>query len=232
MNIAWGISGAAKFLSESFEAMEKVAAKHKVTALLSKAGERIVTSYGLEGRLKKISPGGYLQEVVTAKSQAPIYPITGRFFQKRYDALVVSPATSNLVAKVVAGISDSLLTNAVAHAQKSMTPVYLCPVDAKAGYANVELPYYIDKELCRRCAFCEPQHRCPKIAISGFRIDLLRCNSCGVCIALCPFGAIIGEKKVKMRVRKIDAANVRKLRRMDGVKVLRQPGEVLKHVKA
>ena len=41
------------------------------------------------------------------------YPITGRLSLGKYDLLIVTPATANTVAKIVHGISDTLVTNAV-----------------------------------------------------------------------------------------------------------------------
>src|SRR5690606_14296082 len=46
----------------------------------------------------------------------------------RYHSLVIAPATSNTVAKMVAGISDNLVTNLYAQAGKTRVPsiVFAC----------------------------------------------------------------------------------------------------------
>ena len=58
----------------------------------------------------------------------PAPPQVGRFYQGRYARLVVAPATSNTVAKMVCGISDTLVTNIYAQAGKCRVPsiVFAC----------------------------------------------------------------------------------------------------------
>lgn len=53
-------------------------------------------------------------------------------------------------------------------------------------------PYEITEELCRKCGICVTRFGCPAIFQEGgtFRIDPARCVSCGVCVVVCPFGAI------------------------------------------
>ena len=60
----------------------------------------------------------------TSASAAPV----GRFYHGWYHTLVMAPATSNTVAKCVAGISDNLVTNVFAQAGKCRVPsiVYAC----------------------------------------------------------------------------------------------------------
>lgn len=230
MNIAWCITGAGHYLEESFAAMEALAKSHRVTTFLSGSGEEVVKAYGLWGRLKKISPGSYMQEIFTHSGQGSSSPSTGRFFLRKYEALIISPATTNTAAKIAHGISDTLVTNAASHAMKCGVQVYLCPVDRTAR--KITLPYYIDKEVCRKCSTCEPANACERSAIINFRIDLLRCNSCAVCESLCKYHAIIGGKKVKIKVRKIDSENLNKLEEMELVRILKHPREIPRVIKA
>lgn len=223
MNIAWAICGAGHYLQESFEVMEGLAKNHRVTTLLSGSGEEVVKAYGLWNRLGAISPGEYLEEVFTQGEQGHSSPVTGRFFLGKYDALVVSPATSNTVAKIACGISDTLVTNAVSHAMKGKVKVYVVPVDSEEKEVRITLPFYIDKILCARCSQCEPANSCERSAISDFRIDLLKCNACGICEGLCEYHAIIGTREVTMKVRKIDVENVKKIKEMDFVTVVDNP---------
>jgi dihydromethanopterin reductase (acceptor) len=44
--------------------------------------------------------------------------MTGQIFIGTYDLLVISPTTSNTIGKIVNGIADTLITNAVAQAGK------------------------------------------------------------------------------------------------------------------
>ena len=89
----------------------------------------------------------------TSASAAPV----GRFYHGWYHTLVMAPATSNTVAKCVAGISDTLVTNVFAQAGKCRVPaiVYACdtkPVhDTMAPGGMVRLwPRRVDLENTER----------------------------------------------------------------------------------
>lgn len=223
MNIAWGITGAGHLLRETFSAMENVSKKNRVTAFLSPSGEEVIKAYGLWDLLNEICPGDYMREVLTSNKEGQSSPTTGRFFLNRYDALVVSPTTTNTVAKIVHGISDTLVTNAVSHATKSMTPVYVCPVDRIIGENETVLPYYVDRDICKNCPRCPPVEICDHDAFRDRRIDLLKCTACSNCAFVCEHGAVIEGKKVTIKVRAIDAKNVRLLEEMEFITVMDHP---------
>ncbi|GFO97136.1 indolepyruvate oxidoreductase subunit Iora [groundwater metagenome] len=223
MKLAWGITGAGHFLRESFEIfkkLKKLTQDLKVTTLVSRAGEEVVRMYGLENDLNFISDGSYLEEIFLEREQGASVPKTGRFLIGKYDALMISPATSNTTAKIACGIADTLITNAVAQAAKGGVPVYIVPVDI-AGDIESRMPFFIDREICKRCEICPPGDNCPEHAITD-QIDLLKCSGCGICVKLCSYGAIRGGL-VKLKVRDVDAKNVRLLRELEGVTVLETP---------
>ena len=226
MNIAWGITGAGHLLKDTFAAMEELKKEHRITAFLSGGGEEVLRAYGLWDRLNEICPGDYLEEIITQESEGKSAPATGRFFLKKYDALVVSPATTNTVAKIVHGISDTLVTNAVSHAMKSMTPVYIVPVDTKEEEKETVLPNYVDRNICENCSKCPPQEICEEDAFGDRKIDLLKCTACGDCVFVCEHGAVISGKVVKLKTRKIDAENVKKLGEMEFVTVVEKPEKI------
>lgn len=228
MNIAWGVTGAGHLLKETFSAMKDVSKGNKITAFLSQSGEEVLKAYGLWDKLSEICPGGYMQEIITPATEGKSSPTTGRFFLKRYDALVVSPATTNTVAKIVHGISDTLVTNAVSHAAKSMTPVYICPVDRSVGESETTLPYYVDRDVCQNCSKCPPVEICDQNAFKDRRIDLLRCTACGNCAFVCEHGAVIEGKKATIKVRAIDAKNAGLLEEMEFITVLDHPAVITK----
>ena len=126
MKIGFGITGAGHLLLESVELLEKLMTEHDVTVLLSAAGEEVLKMYGLFERVEKIT-GGYYNELVQEKEQKFSYPITGRFSLGKYDLLIVSPATSNTIGKIVSGIADTLITNAVAQSGKGRCENYYNP---------------------------------------------------------------------------------------------------------
>ena len=226
MNIAWGITGAGHFLNETFEIFLKLKEEDqdlKVTSFISRAGEEVIHMYGLMEKLNTISNGRYLEEVFLERYQGASVPKTGRFLLDRYNALIVSPATSNTTAKIAYGIADSLVTNAVAQAVKGSVPVFVVPVDI-AGTLASKMPYFIDRRICMRCELCPPALDCLQNAITD-QIDLLKCNGCGKCVKLCSYGAIKGGF-AKVKVRDIDSENVERLRRLEGITVLEKPAEI------
>ncbi len=220
--IAWGITGAGHFLGSSFRIFKQLKSEYdvRVSTFLSSAAEEVVRMYGLEKEMEIISCGGYLEEIFPETCQGKSWPKTGRFLLDKYEALVVSPATSNTVSKIAHGTADSLVSNAVAQAVKGNVPVYVVPVDI-AGVVISELPYGIARELCRKCEPCPPRDNCPNNAITD-QIDLLKCDGCGICKELCNFNAIKGGP-VELKVRDIDAKNVDIIRELEGITVLERP---------
>ena len=201
MKIAWGITGAGHLLLESVETLEKISREHEVTVLLSAAGEEVLKMYGLYGRIESLT-GGYYQELVLEKDQKFSYPLAGRFSLGRYDLLVVSPSTSNTIAKVVSGIADTLITNAIAQAGKGKISTMIVPVDLEAGDVQTVLPSKLELELCQHCSTCQAAAACPQDAITpGVEINLLKCQGCGACQIACPFGAVSGGKKIFILMR-------------------------------
>jgi dihydromethanopterin reductase (acceptor) len=138
--IGWGITGAGHLLIESVEVMSQLASKPAIelTTFLSKAGVECAQMYGVWEKIEKISARVYSDIRASA-------PEVGGLARGRYKVLVISPSTANTVAKVVAGIADTLVTNAVAQAQKAKTPVVLVPTDQAFGPILTRLPHKMRK---------------------------------------------------------------------------------------
>jgi len=67
MRIAWGITGAGHYISESYEVFRKLKQQYpdlKVSIFISGAGEEVLKMYGLFGSLDSIAPGGYMEEIL------------------------------------------------------------------------------------------------------------------------------------------------------------------------
>jgi len=230
MKIAWAFTGAGHLLQESVRVLEETAGKHQITVLLSGAGEEVLKMYGLFDRVEAVT-GGYYHELVREKEQMWSYPISGRLSLGRYDLLIVSPTTSNTIAKLVHGIADSLVTNAVAQAGKGRVKILLVPVDLKSGDLQTILPSKLELELCQHCPTCQAAAACPNDAITpGIEINLLNCKGCGSCQTACPFSAVSGGSKITIHMRDIDIKNTKKLSKVAGVDVLKQPSEILTHI--
>lgn len=226
MRIGWAITGAGHLLDESVSVMEDLAKDNKITVLLSNAGEEVLKMYGLFERVTAIT-GGYYRELALENDQNFSYPISGRFSLGKYDVLIVSPTTSNTVAKIVNGISDTLVTNSVAQAGKGNVKTIIIPVDMESGDVETILPSKLDLESCADCESCEAAQSCPQEAIIAKQeIDLLKCVGCGNCQNSCPFDAIKAGKLITIHMREIDIENTHKLVLMNGIDVLKHPKEI------
>ncbi len=226
MKIAFGITGAGHLLSDSVELVEQLMTKHDVTVLLSAAGEEVLKMYGLYERIESIT-GGYYNELIREKDQRFSYPITGRFSLGKYDLLIVSPATSNTIGKIVSGIADSLVTNAVAQSGKGGVKTCIIPVDLESGDVETVLPSKLELNLCQKCEPCTAAAACPGNAITpGVEIDLLKCEGCGKCATACPFSAISAGKIITIHMRAIDIENTKKLYDFEGIEVLEHPSNL------
>ena len=232
VQVAWVITGAGHFLEETFDVMNQLVKNNNVivTTYLSSAGEQVVKMYGFWSKLEQISPGSHRQEVFTENKEDPSFSHAGRFILDLYNALVVSPASGNTVAKIVYGIADTLATNAVAQAQKGDVPVYVVPTDQEEGFVETTLPYRIDRRECKLCNPCSVVDVCSYSAVQILdgvpKIDSVLCQGCGMCVASCPFAAVkYGEKK-RLRIRSVDVQNVEKLRLMNNLTVLEHPQQI------
>ncbi|UCH56826.1 MAG: archaeoflavoprotein AfpA [Candidatus Bathyarchaeota archaeon] len=171
--VAWGITGAGDMLRETLDAMRSIgeayAGKVEVEVYLSKAGEQVLQRYRLLEELKE----AFRRVLVEKDSNTPF--MTGRLQLCHYRFLLIAPATSNTVAKIAHGISDTMLTNAAIQALKAYVPVHIMPVDYREGTTVTRLP---------------------------------------------------DGRALKLRVRKEDAENARRVSEMDGVHAFEEPREI------
>jgi flavoprotein len=116
--LAWGLTGSGHYLRECLDLANELP---DVDLFLSRAGEEVLHMYGHP--LTGLREGFRIFRDNTA-SAAPV----GLFYHGHYHTVVIAPATSNTVAKCVAGISDSLPTNIFAQAGKCRIPsiVFAC----------------------------------------------------------------------------------------------------------
>ena len=227
MRIGFAFTGAGHLLRESVQLAEKLAGEHEVTVFLSGAAEEVLKMYGLYERIERITGGKY-RELATDSDQKFSYPITGRLSLGKYDALIVSPATANTVSKIVHGIADTLVTNAVAQSGKGAVPVYMVPVDIHPGPVDTVLPSKMELSKCQRCDDCLAALACQQGAIIAHEeIDLTKCIGCGMCRNTCPHDAISEGKIITIYMRDIDIENTRKLTSIDNIQIFENPEEIL-----
>ncbi|AMK16107.1 dihydromethanopterin reductase (acceptor) [Methanobrevibacter olleyae] len=227
MKIGWAFTGAGHLLRESVEAMEELANDHDITVFLSHAAEEVLKMYGLYDRVLAVTGGRY-RELASDSNQKFSFPITGRLSLGKYDLLIVSPTTANTVAKIVYGISDTLVTNAVAQAGKGKVRTLMVPVDIEEEDIETVLPSKLEKTKCKSCDKCEAALVCPNAAIIPHEeIDLLKCIGCGACKDICPYDAVSEGKIITMHMRPIDILNTRKLEKMEGIEIFENPSKLL-----
>jgi len=116
--LAWAITGSGHYLRESLAILGTL---KDVDVFLSRAAAEIIQQYGFQKQL--ISTGHRVYQDKTASS----VPVE-LFYHGKYHTLVIAPATSNTIAKMAYGFSDSLVTNLYAQAGKTRVPsiVFAC----------------------------------------------------------------------------------------------------------
>jgi dihydromethanopterin reductase (acceptor) len=145
--LAWALTGSGHFFTECLEFLSRL---RGVDLFVSRAAAEVVRMYKTE--MRGLPEGTRIFKDTTA-SAAPV----GLFYKGVYHTLVVAPATSNTVAKFVAGISDTLATNVFAQAGKCRIPsvVFACDTApeldtmAPAGMVKV-FPRRIDLDNVER----------------------------------------------------------------------------------
>lgn len=173
--VAWGITGSGDRLEQTLNVMKKIKLNYQdqvdIRVYLSKAGEQVIKWYRLHNRLKQAFDKTYTE-------LGPNSPfLAGDLELRKYELLLIAPATSNTVAKIAHGICDTLLTNSAIMALKAGTPVYIMPSDYKEGTVTTQLP---------------------------------------------------DGKTIRIRIRKEDAENTARLRKIDGISVLENPEDIAK----
>jgi dihydromethanopterin reductase (acceptor) len=115
--LAWAITGSGHFLRES---LEMIASLENVDLFLSSAADEVIKQYGYAIKARR----------VFRDKTASSVPVEF-FYEGHYHTLVISPATSNTIAKMAYGISDGLVSNLYAQAGKTRVPsiVFACDTD-------------------------------------------------------------------------------------------------------
>lgn len=138
LKFAWGITGAGDKLVETLHIMRELQVEYsdriEIEVYLSKMGDMVAKMYRIDGMLKD----SFSKVMVEKNPNSPF--ITGRLQLGVFEFLLLAPATSNTVAKIAHGISDTMLTNAVIQALKAYIPVLVMPVDYYEGSTVTVLP--------------------------------------------------------------------------------------------
>ena len=147
--LAWAITGSGHYLRECLEIADGL---EDVDLFLSRAGAEVLQQYGYKHRMARI-----FQD-----KTASAVPVE-MFYYGHYHTVVIAPATSNTIAKMVCGVSDTLVTNVYAQAGKCSVPsiVFACDtapeVESEAPRDNMVMVYprRIDLENIQKLATFE-----------------------------------------------------------------------------
>jgi len=119
--LAWAVTGSGHYLEECLDIIRDL---DDVDLFYSRAGEEVIRMYGHD-------PKSVNGEGRTYHDRAASSPPVGLFYRGDYHTLVVAPATSNTVAKMVLGLSDTLVTNVYAQAGKCRIPSIILACDTE-----------------------------------------------------------------------------------------------------
>src|SRR3990172_5300646 len=129
LKVAWGITGAGDKIAEIIETMKDLRRQSEGTVeidvYLSKAADTMLKFYRLDEELKK----SFAKVTVESNANSPF--LAGMMQSHKYAFLLIFPASSNTVAKLVNGIGDTLLTNSAIMSLKAFVPLWVMPVDYK-----------------------------------------------------------------------------------------------------
>jgi archaeoflavoprotein AfpA len=136
--VAWGITGAGDKIQEIIDTMKDLKKQSEdvlqIDVYLSKAADTMLKFYRLDEELKK----SFAKVTVESNSNSPF--LAGLMQSHKYEFLLIFPASSNTVAKLVNGIGDTLLTNSAIMSLKAFVPVWVMPVDYKESIVSTKLP--------------------------------------------------------------------------------------------
>ncbi len=136
VKFAWAITGAGDYIRESVGVVRKAIQEYRfeVMIFLSKAGDKVLKWYKLKPEVEALTSKLRIEK----DANTPF--VVGPLQRGVYKFLLVMPATSNTVAKIAHGIADTLVTNAVAQAQKANVPIMIFPTDQKPGSITTTVP--------------------------------------------------------------------------------------------
>ncbi len=136
--IAWGITGGGDKIAEIIDVMIDFKKQSEdavgIEVFLSKAADIVLKFYRLEDKLRQ----NFAKVQLEQSSNSPF--LAAWLQMRKYEFLLIAPATSNTVSKIANSISDTMLTNAAIMSLKAFVPVYILPTDYRESTVYTKLP--------------------------------------------------------------------------------------------
>jgi archaeoflavoprotein AfpA len=143
--VAWGITGSGEKMPETINVMKRIKDEFgdvvDLRVFVSKAGDQVLKYYKLRNYVQE----NFGKVLVEINSNSPF--LAGQMQSGKFEFLLIAPTTSNTVAKIAMGITDSMLSNAAIMSLKAYVPVYVMPSDYAEGTIITKLPSGKDLEL-------------------------------------------------------------------------------------
>jgi len=136
--IAWGITGGGDKIAEIIDVMIDFKKRSEdavgIEVFLSKAADIVLKFYRLEDKLRQ----NFAKVQLEQSSNSPF--LAAWLQMRKYEFLLIAPASSNTVSKIANSISDTMLTNAAIMSLKAFVPVYILPTDYRESTVYTKLP--------------------------------------------------------------------------------------------
>ena len=136
--IAWGITGAGDKIADTLDVMVDFKKQSEdvveIEVFLSKAADTVLKFYRLEDKLRQ----NFSKVTLEKNSNSPF--LAAWLQMRKYEFLLIAPATSNTTSKIAHSIGDTLLTNSAIMSLKAFVPVYILPTDFRESTIYTKLP--------------------------------------------------------------------------------------------
>ncbi|MEA2070126.1 MAG: flavoprotein [Asgard group archaeon] len=176
-----------------------------------------------------------INDVIFELDEGASFPTAAKAGAGKYDAIIISPATGNTVAKITYGIADSLISNlALMGTKNPETEIIVIPTDYKEGKVESYLPVMLHPETCKNCQDCDVMWSCKEGAIQKRRgkmsINRLKCIGCLECVRNCRFGVLTYLENISITVAPREARTVEKLTKNENVTVFEKPDQIMDYL--
>ncbi len=224
--VLWCITGSGSFIHEVVELIAELKRMGvEVRVCLSRAGEEVAKIYGVLDDLQALGIA-----VIRERSRSGA-EVAGDVAMGKYSAVVLAPATSNTVSKVVIGVADTLPTIAASQALKRGIPLLVLPSDY-AESVPTTYPCVVERGRCVGCGTCIEICPCEAMSLANGRAVILyeRCRGCGLCAVVCRRNCISCWEKGFYTCSQRDVENAKKLSDL-GALILTTVDELRNHLR-